>query len=95
MAAAEKKTVISFTLLEPLGPMKRALVVIDEGETINHVTLDTITLDEKEYRVATIHSVRAHVFATGVACQYSYATNVLTKEDGGDTRDVIEILFTS
>lgn len=93
MAAVEKKGVISFTLLEPLGPLKRALVVIDEGETINHATSDTITLDSEEYRVNTIRSTRAHVFATGAACQYSYATNVLTKEAGGATRDVIEILF--
>ena len=95
MGAAEKKDDISFTLLEPLGPMKRALVVIDEGETINHATADTITLDKADYRVGTIHSVRAHVFATGAACVYSYATKVLTKTVGGDTRDVIEILFTS
>ena len=93
MGAVEKKSVIDFTLLEPLGPLKRALVEIQEGETIDHGTSDTITLDSKEYRVNTIKSVRAHVFATGVACQYSYATNVLTKEAGGDTRDVIEILF--
>jgi hypothetical protein len=93
MGAVEKKAVISFTLLEPLGPYKRALVVINEGQTINHATADTITLDKKDYRVATIKSVRAHVFATGAACVYSYATNVLTKTAGGDTRDVIEILF--
>jgi hypothetical protein len=95
MAAVEKNDVISFTLLEPLGPYKRAIIEVDLGETVASATGDTITLDEPEYRVDTIKSVKGHVFATGAPVEYSYATNVLTKEDGGDTRDVIEILFTS
>jgi hypothetical protein len=93
MGAVEKKSVIGFKLLEPLGPYKRAIIEVEVGETVDDTNI--ITLDTKDYRVATILSTRAHVFATGAACVYSYATNVLTKEAGGDTRDVIEILFTS
>ena len=93
MGAVEKKSVVDFTLLEPLGPMKRALIEVQDGETVD--TTNEITLDEGSYRVGTIHSVRAHVFASGLAQEYSYATNVLTKVTANDSRDVIEILFTT
>lgn len=93
MGAVQKADVTDFTLLEPLGPMKRALLEVQEGETVN--TTNEITLDAEEYRVDTIHSVRAHVFATGLPQEYSYENNVLTKVTGNDSRDVIEILFTS
>lgn len=93
MSAEQKADVTDFTLLEPLGPMKRALLEVQEGGTVN--TTNEITLDAEEYRVDTIHSVRAHVFATGLPQEYSYENNVLTKVTENDSRDVIEILFTS
>lgn len=93
MGAVQKADVTDFTLLEPLGPMKRALLEVQEGATVDES--NEITLDAKEYRVDTIHSVRAHVFATGLPQEYSYENNVLTKVTGNDSRDVIEILFTS
>lgn len=99
MAATEKNDVISFTLLDPLSPYKRALIVVDATATVDSGDSDFITLDntfeDGKARVENIKSVRGHVFETGAPVQYSYDGNVLTKEGGGDTRDVIEILFTS
>ena len=90
---AEKKDNITFVIQDPTGLYKRALVFVDEGETIGQN--DTITLDEHEYRVEDITSVRAHVRETGESQQYSYDGNELKKETENDSRDVIEILFRS
>lgn len=81
-------TDITFTLIEPTGFYKRALVTAEASAT------ETITLDDPELYVNEIVSVRAHVAATGVAVVYAYATNVLTRTTAGtDVEDVIEILY--
>ena len=93
MGAAEKKEDCTFTALGFRGPYKSMLISVKLGESVDGAANDFITLDDHELACTTIVSVRAFIFATGESTQYSYATNVLTKETADDTRDVIEVIY--
>ncbi len=87
---AEKIADCTFTLVEPTGFYKRALVTVNASKTVTKD--DTITLPAST-RVNTIIAVHSHVAATGVPNTYAYAANVLTKTTEAATKDVLEILF--
>lgn len=87
---AEKIADCTFTLVEPTGFYKRALVIVNATKTV--AANDTITLPAST-RVSTIIAVHSHVAATGVPNTYAYADNVLTKTTDAATKDVLEIVF--
>ena len=93
-APTEKIGEVTVVPLGYRGPYKSALILVDEGKTIDDTNIITLDNDaDNNFVCTTIISVYGHVRSTGAAQVYSYATNVLTKVGGAATRDVIEILY--